>query len=149
MRRTESVDLRGNAVLASVFRYFVHGLHVDVEGVAVLVGQLDGLIGLASNMLSDKASEDAYAMVYMYDVVAYLELAQLAKSYALLLAAHAVVPERETLKTLKDLVVGIKAKAQALVDEAAMERQLHLRIIQLAFALSEDGAETLQLPAIV
>ena len=109
----------------------------------------DGFESLAALGLCDESAEDAYAVVDVDHVVAYVECAELAERDALLLLAHIVVAEREPLEAVEDLMVGVEAEPCLLVDEAAMESEVELGIGEVSFSLAKYGAETLELAAVV
>ena len=149
MRGAEFLDLWGYSVFASVLADAVHGLDIDEQGVAALESEPDGFESLAALGLCDESAEDAYAVVDVDHVVAYVEGAELAERDALLLLAHIVVAEREPLEAVENLMVGVEAEPCLLVDEAAMESEVELGIGEVSFSLAKYGAETLELAAVV
>ena len=149
MGGAELLDLWGDTVLAAVLADLVHGLHIDEERIAALESEPYGLESLAALVLRDEASEDTYAVVDVDDIVADVEGTEFAESDALLLLTHIVIAERHLLEAVEDLVIGIETDPCLLIDKAGVESDVQLGIGELALSLAEDGAEALELAAIV
>ena len=101
-------------------------MHVDEQHVAVLVDQLDRLLH-ASVARGDlhQPVETAHAVVDMHHVVARAQLVQLGDGH--LLVAPDLAVDAVTLVTVEELVVGITAETERMVDEPLVQRERHRR----------------------
>ena len=111
--------MRFGAVLAAVFRDAVQRVDAHIKQVAIVVNQADGLLRLDVVLDGFEAVEAPDAVVDVGPLVAGLHFVEVFQRDGLL--GREVVAEVETVVTLKDLVVGVAAHFQILVDEAAVD----------------------------
>ena len=119
-------------------------MNVDEQHVAVLVDQLDRLVGLA--VLGDlhQSVEAPHAVIDVHHVVARFEPVELGDGHLLVAADLAV--DAVALVAVEDLVVGIEAQPQVVVDEPLVQRRRQRPHGGPAAAdLVEDMLQTLRL----
>ena len=95
-------------------------MHVDEQHVAVLVDQLDRLVRAPVLVDLDQTAEPPHAVIDMHHVIARFELVQLGDGH--LLVAPDLAVDAVTLVTVEELVVGITAEAERMVDEPLVQR---------------------------
>ena len=100
-------------------------MDVDEEYVAVAVDQLDRLVRAPVLVDLDQTAEPPHAVIDMHHVIARFELVQLGDGH--LLVAPDLAVDAVTLVTVEELVVGITAEAERMVDEPLVQRERHRR----------------------
>ena len=95
-------------------------MYGDKYRIIVLVGELDHLM-YPSLVIPHpyKASENAYSIVYMYNIVAYIERRQIVDCE--LLALFNSPPYAHPVEPVEYLMVGITAYPVLIVNEAAVD----------------------------
>ena len=119
-------------------------MYVDEEHVAVLIYQLDRLVGTPPLRDADQPVEAPHAVVDVGHVVARAQLVQLGDGH--LLVAPDLAVEAVALVAVEDLVVGVEAELAVVVDEALVQRERQRAHRGLTAAdLVEDVLQTLGL----
>ena len=100
-------------------------MDVDEEYVAVAVDQLDRLVRAPVLVDLDQTAEPPHAVIDMHHVIARFELVQLGDGH--LLVAPDLAVDAVTLVAVENLVVGITAETERMVDEPLVQRERHRR----------------------
>ncbi len=144
----ELVDLGRFAVAGLVTRNAVKRMDVDEKHVAILINQFDGLMLLAALVDLDQSVEPPDAMVDMDNVVAGPQAVQLGDGH--LLVALDLAVDAVALVAVENLVVGIEAELQLVVDESLVQRNGQRTYDGLSASdLVEDVFEPLDLNAVL
>ena len=88
----------------------------------VAVVELDHLLRLAVHRRGDESSELGDAVVGMHDVIAYLQLVDLAQGDDGFAAARVLAGQRHAVEALEDLMIGVAADLQSPIHEPLVQR---------------------------
>ena len=127
----------------------MEGVDGDEEEVVVLIYELNHLLHLSSYLGAQQASETRHAVVDVDDVVAILNLGELAQRHGELARAGAVALEGVLVEAVENLVVGEDTELCGVVDETLVEGAFHGFEAYVVATVGKNGAEALKLAVVV
>ena len=120
-------------------------MYADKDGVAVAVGELDGLLPTAVEVRRYQSGKLPYTVVRMYHVVAYLELINLFECDDGFASACVLRAQCDAMIAFEYLMIGIATYLRSMVHKSRVQCLVDGHEAYLRLFVLEDGAQAVGL----
>ena len=108
-------------ILRLVFGHLIQRVDAHVDGIAMLIGELDHLLIAIALRHAYQSAESSHTMIHVYHVVANFKLLYLLQRQRHLSATGLVALQVVLMETVKYLMVGKEAHLQVVVDKTLVQ----------------------------